>query len=167
MTAGEARRRNEVLAQDIIDRYLTGETASRIGLDLGVGERTVFRILKRHDVPVRGPRKVLPLSNAEIRRLYVKERQEIQVIAGQLKVSRHTIAKRLTESGVRRPVGHRRMNLPDAEIVARYDAGESVSSLAKVFGVSRPTIKKRVAERRSEVYAELARLFRMLARKAT
>ncbi|MFI6686624.1 helix-turn-helix domain-containing protein [Streptomyces sp. NPDC050485] len=147
MTAGDAQRRSDALAQDIIDRYLEGETASKIGLELGVGERAVFRVLKRHEVPVRGPRKKLPLSNAEICQLYLDERQEIQMIAKSLGVSRHTIALRLTESGVRRPVGHRRMDLPDAEIVARYDAGESIQSLANAFGVSRATVKKRIKER--------------------
>lgn len=34
--------------------------------------------------------------------------------------------------------------LPDAEIVRRHSAGESVNSLAKQYGVSRPTIERRL-----------------------
>lgn len=38
------------------------------------------------------------------------------------------------------------MNLPDAEIVRRYQAGESISVLARSYGVSFAAIDKRLRE---------------------
>ncbi|WP_328403969.1 helix-turn-helix domain-containing protein [Streptomyces sp. NBC_00390] len=147
---GTRRRIGEKIpVQEIIDRYvIAGETARAIADDYGLNERYVFRLLARHDIPRRGTRKVLPLSNGEIARRYVEGRVEIQAMAAELGVSRHTIAKRLNEARVQRPVGHRGRDLPDAEIAARHDAGESARALAAEFGVSHSTILKRVARHR-------------------
>lgn len=75
-------------------------------------------------------------------------------MAAELGVSRHTIAKRLDEARVKRSVGHRGRDLPDAEIATRNGAGESARALAAEFGVSHSTILKRVARQRE---AELQR----------
>lgn len=146
-----ARRRieDQIPVQDIIDRYVVdGETARRIAEGYGLNERYVFRLLERHEVPRRGTRKALPLSNGEIARRYLEGRVEIQAMAAELGVSRHTIAKRLDEARVERSTGHRGRDLPDAEIAARNEAGESARALAAEFGVSHSTILKRVARHR-------------------
>jgi DNA invertase Pin-like site-specific DNA recombinase len=45
------------------------------------------------------------------------------------------------------------MDLPDAEIVRRYKEGESLQSLARSYGVSLPTIKRRIREDASRASA--------------
>ncbi|MFC4610433.1 hypothetical protein ACFO9E_21885 [Streptomyces maoxianensis] len=149
-TAGKRRQiEPQIPVQDIIDRYVVdGETAREIADGYGLNERYVFRLLERHDIPRRGRRKALALSNAEIARRYLEGRVEIRAMAAELGVSRHTIAKRLDEARVKRSVGYRGRDLPDAEIAARNGAGESARALAAEFGVSHSTILKRVARQR-------------------
>ncbi|WP_331719782.1 hypothetical protein OG210_33095 (plasmid) [Streptomyces sp. NBC_00466] len=128
--------------QDIISRYQDGESARALADAHGMSERTVFRILCRHHIPRRGSHKELPLSNQEIARRYLEERQEIQQIAQELGVSRHTIAARLTEAGVNRTVGQRPLDLPDELITERRRAGESAQKIAADLGVSHTTVLK-------------------------
>ncbi|MFB7556701.1 hypothetical protein [Streptomyces brevispora] len=129
--------------QDIIERYEDHESASALGAAYGVSTRTILRVLSRHDVPRRGNRLVLPLSNDEIALRYTEGREQIQVIAEDLGVSRHTVAKRLDEKGVRRTVGHRGLELSDAAMAARRSAGESARSIAADLGISHTTVLKR------------------------
>jgi very-short-patch-repair endonuclease len=57
------------------------------------------------------------------------------------------------------------LDLPDAEIAARYRAGESVQALAQAYGVSRPNIDRRLhrlgVERRGQAAANALRMKRL------
>ncbi|MFJ7412862.1 hypothetical protein ACIQWZ_18895 [Streptomyces sp. NPDC098077] len=88
---------SELPVQDIIERYENHESASVLGAEYGVSKRTILRVLRRHDVPRRGSRLALALSNDEIARRYTEGREQIQDLAEDLGVSRHTVAKRLNE----------------------------------------------------------------------
>ncbi|MGN5633247.1 hypothetical protein [Streptomyces sp. AC154] len=129
--------------QDIIERYEDRESVKALGAEYGVSKETILRVLRRHDVPRRGSRLLLPLSNDEIARRYTERREQIQDIAKELGVSRHTVAKRLDEEGVRRSVGHRGLELSDAALAARRSAGESARSIAADLGISHTTVLKR------------------------
>ncbi|MFG2598608.1 hypothetical protein [Streptomyces sp. NPDC048462] len=134
---------SELPVQDIIDRYEDHEPVRVLSAEYGVSKQTILRVLSRHDVPRRGSRLVLPLSNAEIALRYTQGREQIQDIAKDLGVSRHTVAKRLDEQGVRRAVGHRGLELSDAAMAARRSAGESARSIAADLGISHTTVLKR------------------------
>lgn len=134
---------SELPVQDIIERYEDHESASVLGAEYGVSKRTILRVLRRHDVPRRGSRLALALSNDEIARRYTEGREQIQDIAEDLGVSRHTVAKRLNEQGVRRPVGHRGLELSDIAMAERRLGGESARRIAADLGISHTTVLKR------------------------
>ncbi|WP_107072812.1 helix-turn-helix domain-containing protein [Streptomyces vietnamensis] len=136
---------DRIPVQEVLDRYEAGEAARCLAEEFSVSERSIFRLLERYDIPRRGIRANLPLSNKEIVRRYLVERQEIKQIAAELGVSRHTVASRLDEEGVVRRVGHRGVNLPDDEIRDRHAQGESIRSIARSYGVSPPTIRARIS----------------------
>ncbi|MEU8469614.1 hypothetical protein AB0F30_17100 [Streptomyces sp. NPDC029006] len=134
-------------ADEVIRRYRAGETTAQLGQAYGCSRSTIIDVLKRHNVPRRVDRTIqLPVSNEELARRYLHERAEIQQLAAECGVTPNLISRRLAAAGVAVPVGHRRMDLPDAEIVRRYRQGESLVRLARAFGVSLPTIKRRIRE---------------------
>ncbi|WP_157849386.1 hypothetical protein [Streptomyces violaceorubidus] len=134
----------------IVTRYQEGATAVDLGREYGCSSTTILTILRRCQVQVRKGREIeLPVSDADLVRRYVDERMQIQDIAAELGVKPNLISRRLSAAGVRIPVGHRRMDLPDAEIVRRYRAGESANRIAKSYGVSHVTVMRRVREDRA------------------
>jgi len=141
-------------ATRIIAQYKAGATAVQLGREYGCSGTTILGLLKRHRVPRRDGRRIeLPVSAEELVRRYVHERKQIQDIAAELGVKPNLISRRLAAAGVVVPVGQRRMDLPDAEIVARYKRGETVQSIAASYGVSLPTIKRRIREDQSRTGA--------------
>lgn len=135
--------------QDIVARYQEGESATDIGEDYGCSNTTILDLLRRNGVARRAGRMVdLPVPDEELARRYVEERAQLQDLAAEFGVTVNLISRRLAKAGVVVPVGKRRMDLPDAEIVARYRRGETVQSIARSYGVSFPTIKRRIREDR-------------------
>lgn len=137
-------------AARIIAQYKAGATAVQLGREYGCSNTTILGLLKRHRVPRRDGRRIeLPVSVEELVRRYVDEREQIQDIAAELGVKPNLISRRLAAAGVVVPVGQRRMDLPDAEIVARFEHGEPVARIARSYGVSVPTIKRRLRDPRA------------------
>lgn len=129
---------------EIVNRYRKGETARQLADVYGCCDNTISRLLEQHGVPRRGNRLSLPVSNEELARRYLEDRAEVQELAAEYGASGYLISDRLRQAGVRVPVGKRRLDLPDEEIVARWKRGESISGLASAYGVSSPTIARRV-----------------------
>lgn len=133
--------------ESIVARYREGATAVELGREYGCSSTTILTILRRCQVKIRKGNEIeLPVSDADLVRRYRDERMQIQDIAADLGVKPNLISRRLSAAGVRIPVGHRRMDLPDMEIVARYRRGESIAGLARAYGVSAPTIVRRIRE---------------------
>ena len=141
-------------AKDIVTRYRAGETTYQLGRAYGCSQTTIISILKRHGVSRRVGRLIeLPVSDEELARRYLEERAELQQLAAELGVKPNLVSRRVAAAGVAVPVGHRRMDLPDAEIVARYKRGEPVQRIARSYGVSWPTIMRRIREDRARASA--------------
>lgn len=137
-------------AAEICVRYQAGESTNQLAKVYGCSNTTIIGILKRHDVPRRVGRTVeLPVPDEELARRYLEERMELQQLAEELGVKPNLVSRRVAAAGVKVPVGHRRMDLPDVEIVRRYKAGESANRIAKSYGVSHVTVMRRVREDRS------------------
>lgn len=77
---------------------------------------------------------------------YVNERKSLAELATQYGVDKYTILRRLQGLGIarRRPGGSNKIPLPAEEIVKHYKMGESMSSIADRYGVSRNTIRNRI-----------------------
>ncbi|MFE0206973.1 hypothetical protein [Streptomyces sp. NPDC058985] len=134
-------------AAEVCVRYRAGESTVQIAEAYGCGESTIITVLKRNDVPRRVGRKIeLPVSDTELARRYLDERVELQQLARELGVKPNLVSRRVAAAGVKVPLGHRRMDLPDAEIVRRYKAGESANQIAKSYGVCHVTVMRRVRE---------------------
>ncbi|MGQ4393826.1 hypothetical protein ACN6K5_003612 [Streptomyces violaceoruber] len=137
-------------AAEICVRYQDGESTNQLAKVYGCSNTTIIGILKRHDVPRRVGRTIeLPVPDEELARRYLQDRMELQQLAEELGVKPNLVSRRVAAAGVKVPVGHRRMDLPDAEIVRRYKAGESANRIAKSYGVSHVTVMRRVREDRS------------------
>ncbi|PSK57056.1 hypothetical protein B0E38_02587 [Streptomyces sp. 111WW2] len=137
-------------AAEICARYQAGESTNQLAKVYGCSNTTIIGILKRHDVPRRVGRTIeLPVPDEELARRYLEERVELQQLATELGVKPNLVSRRVAAAGVKVPLGHRRMDLPDAEIVRRYKAGESANRIAKSYGVSHVTVMRRVREDRS------------------
>lgn len=137
-------------ATEVIARYQSGESTRQLGAAYGCSETTIIAILKRNSIPRRAGRRIdLPVTDEELARRYLEERVELQQLATELGVKPNLVSRRVAAAGVVVPVGHRRMDLPDAEIVRRYKAGESANRIAKSYGVSHVTVMRRVREDRS------------------
>lgn len=136
--------------QEIAAAYQSGTSAGQLGIDYGCSGSTILSLLKRHNVRRRNGREIeLAVGDAVLVRRYVEDRDEIQHIAADLGVKPNLVSRRLAAAGVRIPVGHRRMDLPDEEIVARYHRNEPVKQIARSYGVSWITIMRRIKEDRA------------------
>ena len=85
------------------------------------------------------------IDNADVAEMYLSG-YSLPKIAKKYNTDHGCIAHRLEKMGIpRRPVrGPRtRHDLCDEELISRYQAGESTTSLAKSFGTSHETIRKR------------------------
>ncbi|MFF8544734.1 hypothetical protein ACF060_31110 [Streptomyces werraensis] len=133
--------------EEIAARYRRGESAGSLGDAFGCSAKTIGDVLRRAGVPLREGRTIdLPVPVEELARRYLEERALLQDLAAEYGITVNLISRRLAKAGVVVPVGKRRMDLPDDEIVARHRSGESVASLSRTFGVSSPTIKRRLEE---------------------
>lgn len=136
---------NTLPADQIVERYQQGETSFDLGRAYGCSNTTIINILKRHGVARREGRTIhLPVSNEYLAHRYLNDRVEIQHLAAQLGVKPDLVSRRLAAAGVVVPVGQRRMDLPDEEIVERYQRGEPIEEIAQSYGVSSRTIRRRV-----------------------
>jgi Mor family transcriptional regulator len=137
-------------SDEIVERYRSGETTYDLSRAYKCSNTTIINILKRNGVARRSDRTIhLPVSNEYLAHRYLHDRAEIQHLAAELGVKPNLVSRRLADAGVAVPVGHRRMDLPDSEIVKRYQRGESIAEIARSYGVSFPTIRRRIPKERS------------------
>lgn len=133
--------------EEIVTRYRGGESAVSLGNDFGCSNSTILDVLRQAGVqPRKGSTVDLPVPAEELARRYLEDRVMLRDMAAEFGVTVNLISRRLAKAGVVVPLGKRRMDLPDEEIVARHRQGESVASLARAYGVSQPTIKYRLEE---------------------
>ena len=98
------------------------------------------------------PRKPIPEASILYAKTLVENGSTIKAAAIAIDCSPDVLSLKLRALGVNTIKGkwgnvpHNRMELDVAEIVRRYQAGESVLALAKAIGVSRYSIQKRLEE---------------------
>ncbi|MFJ3283374.1 helix-turn-helix domain-containing protein [Streptomyces halstedii] len=135
---------------EIAERYLAGEPVSRIAKSLGVSHPTIVGRLRDGGHYVKRRSSVTAAQGAAAVALYVSGLSG-KAVAKQLGVSRSTIRKVVTAAGVaKHPTPEEKCATdlhdgPYREIAARYEAGESVYSLAREYGISRSTLQRRMA----------------------
>jgi transposase-like protein len=113
-----------------------GASVAAISLALGLDGQVTRSLLE-------GPAHTPVVDPTEASRLW-REGMRVTDIALAYGVHPLTVSRALTRAGVRRPCGNRRAPLPEREIAERRAAGESISALARAYGVSRPTIRLRL-----------------------
>lgn len=134
-------------AEEIARRYTSGASAAQIAASYGCSKTTILRFLQNHGVARRsGAWTKLPVTNQDLAQRYVKEGTLLKDLAAEFGVVSATISERLADAGVVVPVGRRRIDLPVAEILRRYEGGEPVNVLARAYGVSSPVIYHRLHE---------------------
>ncbi|MFF2864487.1 LysM peptidoglycan-binding domain-containing protein [Streptomyces rubiginosohelvolus] len=131
----------------LVQHYQDGQTLAALAAKHGCGTTTIRDLLESCGVQPRGRCIQLSATPEELARRYVDGRERLQDMAAEFGVSVATISARLAEAGVKVPLGARRLDLPDAEILERYRKGETVGRLAAAYGVSYPAIKRRIRER--------------------
>jgi DNA invertase Pin-like site-specific DNA recombinase len=140
---------------EMIRRYRTGETLVEIGAATGVSRATVERRLKAAGVVLRpagwrpGRRRRVVEDEDLVARYAAGE--SLNAIAAATGLYPTAVYYRLRRAGVElRSVAEARRNarldLPVAEIVERYRAGETLVEIARSLGVSHHVIRCRLAE---------------------
>lgn len=156
--------------REIIRRYVAGESLTALGLRYGVHSSTIRRRIPQAVIRPRGPvsttqrRGRLDLPDEEIRQRY-RQGESAYSLAKVFAVSHTTIRLRITGDEWRghpprksiaperpkpkpRPsVRRAELRLAHAEILLRYQAGESASSIARAAGVSCMTVVRLIPER--------------------
>lgn len=127
-----AMKRLDIDRDNVIERYLGGESISQIGKAFTADYATIRKILTQEGVSVRSKSeetrlRMSRLSDAEIATLMAPARLAHQSIKG-------------------RPNLKGRVSVDDAAIVARYTAGESEKAIAESLGVSRPVVRRRLLD---------------------
>ena len=140
---------------ELVRRYHAGESCAAIAAATGSRPTTVQARLKRAGVKLRPPgspasRGTLDATDADLYNRY-RAGETGTAIAAATGLSESTVYGRLRRAGVEMrqggvPKGHGRADLPVAEIVGRYRAGESTRAIGRSLGVSDWTVRKRLIE---------------------
>ena len=139
--------------QEIVRRYLAGESGYRLGETLGATANTVGRILKRNGIAARSIKEakggLTDEKKSEVCALY-QEGKTFNFLAEMFGISRSTIRSILRRNGITiRSVTESRCGLTyelEAEVRRRYLAGDNTTQLGAVFGVT-PTCISAVLKR--------------------
>jgi hypothetical protein len=151
---GWKRRDVGLSVDELIDRYQSSETLAVIAATTGLSLTAVYGRLKRAGVRLRPPgpcaRELPGVSDADLVARY-QAGATSRVIAAETGLSERMVYERLRRAGVEMrqggvPKGHGRAELPLAEIVDRYHAGESTRTIGRALGVSNWTVRKRLIE---------------------
>jgi len=143
---------------DIISRYAREESLKAIGRVYGVGQSVITRILKENGVTIR---------TTVFQRAFTEEQEKAIVksykdgksaldIANELGTAHRTVARVLKEEGfnleqIRNERRKRLSKEQKGEIATKYRNGGSQVDLAKVYGVSPPTIVAALLEQKVEL----------------
>lgn len=143
------RRLSEGDKAEIQRRYESGERGGSLAKDFGVTKEAIYKMLEQVGVsrrPWHGPPPILTTQqDAEVSRRY-REGETSKSIARDFGVSMTTILKVLDRCGVPRNdravypsakrLALRVLSAPqEVEVCRRYEAGESIPTLAKALGV--------------------------------
>ncbi|WP_159057857.1 helix-turn-helix domain-containing protein [Streptomyces sp. WAC04657] len=167
--------------EEIVARYVQGATMAELGRLYGVHPTTIRRRIPDHLVRPRSrtpqPRPRRVLVEEEVRRRYAAG-ESAYALAREFGVSVHTVRARIPDSDWRgRPAeeasaspsrsaqpgsGGVRMvlALSDEEILARYRAGQSATSIGRAAGVDCRTILRRIPEHERRSHFQAQRLNR-------
>lgn len=133
---------------DLATKYQDGATIADLCTETGETYQSVVAALRRGNVEIRLRKPTdwtgSPEQVAEVARLYTESRLGVRPLARMFRTRDASITAALNQAGVKIRLGgptHRRFTDVEAEqIAARYLAGETVKSLADVFGSSDMTI---------------------------
>ena len=147
--------------QEIVRRYVAGESGYRLGATLGVTANTIGRILKRNGITTRSIREakggLTDEKESVVCALY-QEGRTFYFLAETFGVSRNTISSILRRNGITiRSVTESRCGLTfelETEIGRRYLAGENTTQLGAAFSVT-PTCISAVLKRNGVVARSL------------
>ncbi|MEU3480872.1 hypothetical protein ACI2LO_30935 [Streptomyces sp. NPDC033754] len=155
--------------REIIQRYMAGESLTALGLRYGVHSSTIRRRIPQTVIRPRGPvsptqrRGRLDLPDEEIRQRY-RQGESAYSLAKAFAVSHTTVRLRIPgdewrgnpprksiaperpKPKPRTPVLRAELQLSHTEILLRYHAGESASSIARAARVSCMTIVRLIPE---------------------
>ena len=140
--------RNDLDDDEIRKLYIEEEISIvQIGEKLGASDRIISYRLKKQGIKLRSKGKRRDdLDDEEIKKLYIKEGLSIYQIGEKLGASDRTISNRLKKQGIKlRSKGRSCNDLDDEEIKKMYiEEGLSTVQIGEKFGVSSPTISKRL-----------------------
>ena len=147
------RKLTDEQEQEIVRRYLAGESGYRLGETLGVTANTVGRFLKRNGIATRSIKEakggLTDEKESEACALY-QEGQTFNFLAEMFGINRSTVRSILRRNGITiRTVTESRCGLTyelEAEVGRRYLAGENTTQLGAAFGVT-PTCISAVLKR--------------------
>jgi DNA-binding CsgD family transcriptional regulator len=149
------RRDADLSIDEMVRRYKAGETCVDIGAAAGLSTSAVASRLKQQGIKLRpggkGPGSGrIDLPVAEIARRY-RAGETLDMIAAMTGLNPSTVKYRLRRAGVAlrrtgKAPGQGRLDLPVAEIIRRYRAGQSTHAIGRALGVSADTIHGRVVE---------------------
>lgn len=125
---------------DLVQRYMAGETHKALAARYGVSVTTIYWKLRDNAVPLRGPqRRVLPQSAI----IAYENGVPLAQIQADLGINRHALMHALRKASV--PVRKKGDWTIDTErIIGRYQAGESVTRIANTLGISNSAVVDRL-----------------------
>jgi uncharacterized protein (DUF433 family) len=124
--------------EELVRRYQAGETLAMLAAAIGVSRTPLYRLLREAGVKLSAPGTLprmgrLCATDADLVARY-RAGETCEVIAAATGLSESVVRRRLKRAGVEmkwgggRP-GHGRQELPVAEIIDRYRAGESTRAI--------------------------------------
>jgi DNA-directed RNA polymerase specialized sigma24 family protein len=152
---GRESRDAGLSTKEMARRYRSGETVVMIAAAAGLDLATVHGRLKRAGVKLRprGRSPRLVLLGATDAKLVARYRagETLDGIAVATGLSPSAVKYRLRRAGVAmrrtgKAPGQGRLDLPVAEIIRRYRAGQSTYEIGRALDVSAPTIRERLIE---------------------
>jgi transposase len=148
-------REGRLSFDEMARRYRDGETCEQIAATAGLRLGAVYRRLRSAGVKFRPrgsspSRGALGVTDADLVARY-RAGETCKVIAAVMGLSESVVRRRLKRAGVemRRGggrEGHGRHELPVAEIIERYRAGESIRAIGRSLAVSDWTVRRRLIE---------------------
>ena len=152
---GRKRRDAGLSIDEMVRRYEAGETCGDIGAVAGLSESSVARWLRQQGIKLRPGSKRpgsgrLDLPVPEIVARY-RAGESLRMIAATTGMDPSSVRYRLRRAGVAlrrtgKAPGQGRLDLPVAEIIRRYQAGQSTQAIGRALGVSADTIHRRLVE---------------------
>jgi DNA-binding CsgD family transcriptional regulator len=140
---------------EMIRRYRAGETLAMLAAATGLRLTAIYRRLKGAGVKLRPPGRRpstggLGATDADLVARY-RAGETCKLIAAATGLSESVVRRRLRRAGVEMrqggvPEGFGRHDLPVAQIVERYRAGESTYAIGRALGVSNWTVRQRLIE---------------------